>query len=146
MTPKDDPTTDISISMREKLLAAGLRPTRQREGLAQLLFGQGNRHVNAEQLHQEASSEKISVSLATIYNTLHQFTKAGLLREVIVDSGSSYFDTNTAPHHHFYYEDQQQLEDIANDHLAISQIPTIPEGTEIAAIDVIVRLKHSPQA
>lgn len=145
MTDKMSPSeTHPSLAMREKLLAAGLRPTRQREGLATLLFAQGNRHVNAEKLHQEATARHLSVSLATIYNTLHQFTQAGLLREVIVDSGSSYFDTNTTPHHHFFYEETHQLEDIDLQNLAISHLPQIPNGTEVNSIDVIVRLKKAP--
>ena len=94
---KDRPFTP----MLERLRNAGLRPTRQRLALARLLFGGGNRHVTAEQLHAEARREEIPVSLATIYNTLNQFRKAGLLREVVVDSGRSWFDTNLEDHHHF---------------------------------------------
>ena len=88
----------------ERLRAAGLRPTRQRLGLARLLLENGDRHVTAEQLHGEAATSAIPVSLATVYNTLHQFTEAGLLREVVVEPGRSYFDTNTADHHHFFCE------------------------------------------
>src|ERR1700744_4980003 len=90
--------------LEERLKAAGLRPTRQRVGLAALLFRDGDRHVTAEQLHAEALTQCCQVSLATIYNTLNQFTKAGLLREVVIDPTRSYFDTNVGQHHHFYAE------------------------------------------
>ena len=86
----------------DRLTAAGLRPTRQRLALARLLFDSGDRHVTAEQLHQQAVGNGVKVSLATVYNTLNQFTASGLLREVAVDSRRSYFDTNTELHHHFF--------------------------------------------
>src|SRR5262245_42882106 len=86
------------------LKRAGLRPTRMRIALGSLLFGSGDRHVTAEMLHMEAISSAIPVSLATVYNTLHQFTEAGLLREVAVEGSKTYFDTNTSDHHHFYFE------------------------------------------
>ena len=95
-----------------RLTKAGLRPTRQRLALATLLYGAGDRHVTAEQLHKEAGEANITVSLATVYNTLHQFTESGLLREVVVESGRSYFDTNTTDHHHFFIEDELRLTDI----------------------------------
>src|SRR3989344_5255926 len=88
----------------DRLRTAGLRPTRQRLALAKLLFEGGDRHVTAEMLHAEAQTAAIRVSLATVYNTLHQFTAAGLLREIVVDSQRSYFDTNMTDHHHFYFE------------------------------------------
>lgn len=82
-----------------RLKRVGLRPTRQRLALAGLLFGDSYRHVTAEALHAEAAEAGVRVSLATVYNTLHQFVKVGLLDEVVVDPGKSYFDTNTAEHH-----------------------------------------------
>src|ERR1700761_3175930 len=96
----------------DRLRGAGLRPTRQRVALARLLFSTGDRHVTAEHLHGEAQANAIRVSLATVYNTLHQFTSAGLLREVVVEPGRSYFDTNTTDHHHFFIESNGHLEDI----------------------------------
>ena len=125
----------------ERLKDAGLRPTRQRLALAKLLFESGNRHLTAEQLFVEAREADVRVSLATIYNTLHQFTGAGLLREVVVDSGRSYFDTNIGDHHHFYVEDTGALLDVAPDAVRMVEIPTPPEGREIARIDVVIRLK-----
>lgn len=125
----------------ERLREVGLRPTRQRLALARLLYDGADRHVTAEMLHSEAVAASIKVSLATIYNTLHQFTRAGILREVVVDPGRSYFDTNTNEHHHFYVEASGTLEDIPGDRVRITDIPEPPEGTEIARVDVIVRLK-----
>ena len=124
----------------QKLRAAGLRPTRQRMSLAKLLFEMGDRHVTAEQLHQEAGQGRIRVSLATVYNTLHQFTSAGLLREVVVQPGRSYFDTNTSDHHHFFLEASGHLQDIPGDSVALSKLPEPPEGTRISRVEVIVRV------
>ncbi len=124
----------------DMLRAADLRPTRQRLVLARLLFEGGDRHVTAEGLHEEAAATGIPVSLATVYNTLHQFTAAGLLREIIVDASRSYFDTNTTAHHHFYYEKSGRLEDIPADRVCVSELPSPPQGTEVVRVDVIVRL------
>jgi Fur family iron response transcriptional regulator len=124
----------------DRLHAAGLRPTRQRIGLARLLFEKGDRHVTAEQLHGEALGSDLRVSLATIYNTLNQFTTAGLLREVVVESGKSYFDTNISDHHHFFLEDTGRLEDIPADGVGLNRVPAPPPGTRVARVDVIVRL------
>lgn len=129
-------------SILARLKEAGLRPTRQRLSLAKLLFEGGDRHVSAEDLHAAAASQRISVSLATIYNTLHQFTTAGLLREVVVEPGRSYFDTNTRPHHHFFVEGSGQLMDIPADDVALSHLPTPPAGMKVARVDVIVRLAN----
>jgi Fur family transcriptional regulator, iron response regulator len=124
-----------------RLRAAGLRPTRQRLALAQLLLENGDRHVTAEQLHGEALSAGIPVSLATVYNTLHQFTEAGLLREAVVEPGRSYFDTNTADHHHFFCEATGRLQDIPAQQLSVSGLPLPPAGTEIRRVDIIVRIR-----
>jgi len=124
----------------ELLRRAGLRPTRQRLALARLLFDAGDRHVTAEKLHEEAIEADIPVSLATIYNTLHQFTAAGLLREIIVDAGRSYFDTNTSTHHHFFHEDNGHLEDIPGDKVVVAELPPAPPGTLVRRVDIVVRL------
>jgi Fur family iron response transcriptional regulator len=130
-------------TLLERLKTVGLRPTRQRLGLARLLFSAGDRHVTAEQLHGEALEAQIRVSLATIYNTLHQFTKAGLLREVVVEPGRSYFDTNTSDHHHFFHEAAGQLEDIPGEQVRLAELPAPPSGTAIRRVDVIVRIRPS---
>ncbi len=130
----------------EQLKAAGLRPTRQRLALAKLLLESGPRHVTAEELFQEARQADIHVSLATVYNTLHQFTSVGLLREVVVDMGQSYFDTNTSHHHHFFDERTGKLADIPDDQIEISRLPEPPDGSEIERVEVIVRLRDSERA
>jgi Fur family iron response transcriptional regulator len=122
------------------LRGAGLRPTRQRVALAHLLFAEGDRHVTAETLHEEASTRKVPVSLATVYNTLHQFTEAGLLREVAVEGAKTYFDTNTSNHYHFFCEHSGKLMDIATGSIRIEGLPEAPEGMTISRVDVLVRL------
>ena len=126
----------------KRLRDAGLRPTRQRLALAKLLFERGeDRHVTAEALHEEAGGADVRVSLATVYNTLHQFTKVGLLREVVVDSGKTYFDTNINDHHHFYIEDKGTLCDFEADKMVLTGLPNPPEGTAVERVDVIVRVR-----
>lgn len=124
----------------ERLREAGLRPTRQRLALARLLFGGGDRHVTAEALHGEALAGHIRVSLATVYNTLHQFTDAGLLREVVVEPGRSYFDTNVEDHHHFFSEPAGTLQDIPGHSVIVTGLPQPPAGTQVRRVEVIVRL------
>ena len=126
------------------LRMAGLRPTRQRVALAEILFGGEHRHVSAEQLLAEAQTAKVNVSLATIYNTLHQFRSAGLLREVAVDASRSYFDTDTSDHHHFYLEDEQRVTDIPASAIVIQNLPEPPAGMTITHVDVVVRVKRGP--
>lgn len=130
----------------DRLQEAGLRPTRQRLALGRLLFEGEDRHVTAEQLHAEARHARISVSLATIYNTLHQFTAAGLLREVVVDAGRSYFDTNVHEHHHFFNEETGHLLDIEETRLSVSDLPPPPAGMCISRVDVIVRVARTEPA
>ncbi|MFO1060177.1 MAG: Fur family transcriptional regulator [Dongiaceae bacterium] len=124
----------------DRLKAVRLRPTRQRLALARLLFDRGDRHVSAEQLHGEALAAAVRVSLATVYNTLHQFTALGMLREVVVEPGRSYFDTNVSDHHHFFYESTGVLQDIPGEAIRLPILPTPPDGTEVSRVDVIVRL------
>ena len=124
------------------LRIAGLRPTRQRIALADLLFSKGDRHISAEILFEEAVIAKVPVSLATVYNTLHQFTDAGLLKAISIDSSKTYFDTNTGQHHHFFVEDTQQVIDMPADAVAIDKLPALPEGTELTSIDVVVRVRN----
>jgi len=134
--PHADP--DLTSLLR----AAGLRPTSQRRALARLLIEGGPRHLTAELLHAEARARKLKVSLATVYNTLHQFTEAGLVRELVVDAGRAYFDTNTSHHHHFYDESDGRLIDIPGDSVAVSALPVPPPGNEISRVDVVVRLRR----
>ena len=124
----------------ERLRIAGLRPTRQRIALGKLLFDGDDRHVTAESLHVEALNSSIRVSLATVYNTLHQFTNVGLLREIVVDSNRCYFDTNVTDHHHFFFEDSNRLEDISGDDIVVSKLPAAPAGQTVRRVDVVVRV------
>jgi Fur family transcriptional regulator, iron response regulator len=136
------PSTRPFANALELLRAAKLRPTRQRLALSRLLFEKGDRHVTAEQLHGEAASAGIMVSLATVYNALHQFVAAGLLREVVVNPGRSYFDTNTADHHHFFFEDSGRLMDIPSDRISVTNLPQPPQGA-IKRVDVTIRVSKS---
>lgn len=129
---------DFTISLR----AAGLRPTRQRVALARVLFEGSHRHVTAEGLHAEVKATRMPVSLATVYNTLNQFRDAGLLREVVVAPGRSYFDTNTGHHHHFFVETDGELHDFPSDEVTIAGLPAPPEGTKLSRVDVIVRVRR----
>ena len=137
--------TDITESwsptrFQNQLRAAGLRPTRQRVTLAKLLFGAGDRHVSAEALHVEATSAGEQISLATVYNTLHQFTHAGLLRALPIDGGKTYFDTNTSDHNHFFVEAEGKLVDIPSKSIRVEGLPTPPDGLKVSHVDVVVRL------
>lgn len=146
--PIPTPGFRFASSRRPCLMAvlrmAGLRPTKQRIALAELLFDGPHRHISAEQLHAEAGDAKVGVSLATVYNTLHQFKEAGLLREISVDSSRSYFDTDTSNHHHFYVEDEQRVIDIPTSSIRIDGLPDAPKGMNITHVDVVIRVKKSP--
>ena len=132
------PWHDVKAMLRQ----VGLRPTRQRMALGWILFGKGDRHITAEMLYEEASKAKVPVSLATVYNTLHQFTDVGLLRQVAVDGSKTYFDTNNTQHHHFFVEGENALLDIPDSAVIVEESPMPPEGYEIARIDVVVRLRR----
>jgi len=132
--------SDKNACIIAMLRKARLRPTRQRTTLAFLLFGSGNRHVTAEALHAEALAAGEKVSLATVYNTLHQFRQAGLLRELAINGTKAYFDTNTSNHNHFFIEADGQLIDIEDDAIKFDELPNTPEGMKISHVDVVVRL------
>jgi Fur family iron response transcriptional regulator len=132
------PWHDVKAMLRN----VGLRPTRQRMELGWLMYGKGDRHFTAEMLYEEATNAKVPVSLATVYNTLHQFTDVGLLRQVAVDGSKSYFDTNSSQHHHFFVEEENALFDIPDADVFVGKPPIPPEGYEIARIDVVVRLRR----
>ena len=125
------------------LAKAGLRPTRQRRALADLLLAGGHRHLTAETLHGEASEAGVGVSLATVYNTLKSFTSAGLLREIVIEPGRVYYDTRSDDHPHFYHEDTGTIEDAPAGSVAFAALPDAPEGTRIASVDVVVRLRST---
>ena len=128
---------DIKSMLRE----AGLRPTRQRVALADILYRHGNRHISAEQLHEEAISARVPVSLATVYNTLHQFTDAGLLRVLSLETAKTYFDTNISDHHHFVVDGSTEVLDVPDGSITVGNLPAPPEGMEISHVDVVIRLR-----
>jgi Fur family iron response transcriptional regulator len=126
-----------------RLRGVGLRPTRQRVELASLLFKGQDQHVTAESLHEEVSGLGLKISLATVYNTLHQFTHAGLLRQVVVDAARGYFDTNTGDHQHFFLEDEGTLIDIPGEEITVAGVPQPPAGMTVDRVDVVVRVKRA---
>ena len=138
------PQTDADL--RRRLHAAGVRLTRQRLLLARILFAGGHRHVTAEALRLEAERAGSPVATGTVYNTLHRFARAGLLREVTVDSACNWFDTNTDPHHHFVHAGTGELEDIPEEGIRVSGLPDAPAGTRVAAVHVLVRLEGDRDA
>lgn len=137
-----DNSKGLSAAVTARLRHAGLRPTRQRVELASLLFQDCDRHVTAESLHDQVTGAGMKVSLATVYNTLHQFTDAGLLRQVIVDAARSYFDTNTGDHQHFFLESEGMLIDIPGETIAVAGVPAPPAGLSVDRVDVVVRVRR----
>ncbi len=135
------PEIDNFSQERERLKQSKLRPTRQRMALVRLLFGSGNRHATPELLYDEAKQAGFQVSLATIYNTLNQFTAAGLLRQVTLAQGKKLFDTNTGAHHHFYDETSQQLIDLPASDLQLEALPQAPKGKSVVSVDIVVRIR-----
>jgi len=134
---KDNFQPDIEELLRK----SGLRMTRQRQALATLLFDGTDKHMTAEQVHAALKKRRAEVSLATVYNTLHQFTDAGMLREVVLDSSRVYFDTNIDAHHHFYDERNGHLIDIPSHAVQISRLPKVPDGTRLDGVDVVIRVR-----
>lgn len=128
--------------LKAKLRFAGMRPTRQRLALGWLLFAKGPRHITAERLFEETIKARVPVSLATIYNTLHQFTNAGLLREIAVEGSKTHFDTNVSDHHHFMIEESNELFDFDCSQVQFAALPPVPDDMEVARIDVVVRLRR----
>ena len=142
MTPAEAEENETEMfAVDKRVRNAGLRPTRQRIALAKLLFAKGDRHLSAEELHEEALAAGVPVSLATVYNALHQFTEAGLLRVLAVEGSKTYFDTNTSDHHHFFIEGENKVFDIPAGPVRVVNMPDPPEGMEIANVDIVVRLR-----
>jgi len=130
--------------LEEKLRKCGLRPTKQRLALAEMIFCKGHRHIAAEELHEEAVKANVPISLATVYNTLHQFTEAKLLRIIAVEGSKTWFDTNTSDHHHFYLEHESRVIDIPENpsgQPVVTNLPPAPDGMEIINVDLMVRLR-----
>ncbi len=132
-----------TLDAKQRLLTAGIVPTRQRVALARLLFDGTDRHVTAEQLFAEARDSACEVSFATIYNTLTLFSEAGLLREVVVDATRTYFDTNVARHHHFFVEQTRTLIDIPDDEVVVAKLPDAPVGMVMTDCEIIIRIREA---
>lgn len=122
------------------LRRAKLRPTCQRMGLVKLLFGNGNRHICAEQLYREAKNTGMNMSLATVYNTLNQFKNAGILQEILTGGGKTYFDTTMQPHAHIFCESKDCVEDIAAEDLKVELSAALTERMKGGVIEIVVRI------
>jgi Fur family iron response transcriptional regulator len=128
-----------------RLREAGLRPTRQRRQLANILFGEIGEAITAEGLHELATAMGIKVSLATVYGALHSFADAGLLREISIDS-KRYFDTNTDNHQYFFFEDERRLVGVTELETGFKDMPPPPAGRLVSRVDVVVRLRKDEPA
>ena len=127
----------------KKLRSVDLRPSRQRLVLAKLLFDGPDRHVTAEGIFNEVRETGNNISLATVYNNLNLLAERGLLKEISVDSSSSFFDTNTLKHHHFFIESSRELKDIDEREIRFSNLPCLPKGTGISGLDIVIRLEKN---
>ena len=134
-----DPFDAYSIALK-KIEESGIIPTKQRRVLAKILFKKGNRHISAEDLYDEIKQEDRKISMATIYNTLKQFTILGLIREIVVDKNKSLYDTNNEPHYHLYIEDEGKVHDIPTNNINLD-LPSVPACLNLHNIDVIVRVR-----
>lgn len=138
---ENPPAGCVVQSVKARLQKAGLRPTRQRMLLGWLLFGKGHRHVSAEGLYDEATRAKAHLSLATVYNTLRQFSEADLIRQVPTGGGKAYFDTNTDEHHHYLADGEGRMWDAPGTAVPLVGDPVAPPGYEVVGVDVIVRVR-----
>ena len=131
---------DIYHQAMKKMESSGIRPTKQRRVLAKILFEKGNRHLSANELFHDVKKEDRKISMATVYNTLKQFTSLGLIREVVVDQNKSLYCTNHKSHYHLYIEDEGKIIDIPTKNINLN-IPSIPACLQLHNIDVIVRIR-----
>lgn len=136
-----------SNTVRHMLREVGLRPTRQRMALARLLLSGEPRHVTAEELLAEARAHGVTVAQTTIYNVLHQFQQAGLIREVLVESGRAWYDTRTSPHMHVYHEDSGQVQDLDQDPFGLDLLNrlNLPDDVEVTGLDIVLRVRSKKQ-
>ena len=134
-----NPMNLYNIALK-KIENSNIRPTKQRRVLAKILFDKGNRHVSAEELYDDVKKEDRKISMATVYNTLKQFTSLGLIREVVVDQNKSLYCTNNKSHYHLYIEDEGKIVDIPTENINLD-IPSIPACLKLHNIDIIVRIR-----
>ena len=120
----------------------GVNPTQQRIEIAQALFSKPQ-HLSADQVMNLVNKQRSLVSKATVYNTLGLFASKGLVREVIVDPTKVFYDPTTEPHHHFFNVDTGELLDVDPEHVSLSRLPDLPEGTETEGVDVVIRIRNS---
>ena len=137
---------DKKKDLADKLRSSGLRPTKQRVRLAEYLFNRSKTfHFTVENLdnviNKKNSEEKIA--LATIYNTVHAFKKAGHLKEILTNNNKSYYDTNINSHHHFFDVDTNELEDINYNEIKVVNLPHSPKGKKIKDIEITISVKKS---
>ena len=130
-----------ATDLEARLRAHGISPTRQRLQIAALLLA-APCHYSAEQLIEALAIVQASVSKATVYNTLGLFARRGLLREVVVDRTKVFYDSNTGPHHHFYDVTSGELTDIPEAGINLGQLPSLPDGASVEAVDVVVRVRR----
>ena len=134
-----DPTNAYNNAIR-KIEQNGIRATKQRRILAKLIFDKGTRHISADNLLDEVKKENRKISMATIYNTLKQFTSIGILREIVVDQNKSLYCNNKQSHYHLYIEDEGKIVDIPTQNIDLN-IPSMPACLQLHNIDVIVRIR-----
>jgi len=142
ISPFAPPPPHATSHIRPLLERNGLRATRQRLGLARLLFSKGDRHITADALAAEAQAARMPASLATVYNVLNLFAEVGLVRGLAVEGSKTIFDTNTSDHCHFFYEETGEITDIAAQGMKFAGEFEPPEGYEITKVDVVVRLRR----
>ena len=134
-----DPLSDFNKAIKT-LKSNNIRPTKQRMVLAKMLFEKGRRHISAEELYDEVKKDDRKISLATVYNSLKQFSALGLIREIVVDQNKSLYCTNNESHYHLYIEDEGKIVDIPTKNVDLN-IPSIPACLKLHNIDVIVRIR-----
>ena len=139
---------DKNKDLASKLRTSGLRPTKQRIKLAEFLFKRDKTfHFTVENLDKAINKKNAEgkIALATIYNTVHAFKKAGHLKEILIKEGKNYFDTNTSSHHHFYDEVNNELTDIENNRIELKKFPAPPKGKTIKDVNVIINIDNDNQ-
>ena len=139
---------DKKKDLADKLRSSGLRPTKQRLRLAECLFNRSKTfHFTVENLDKiiNKKGEEKKIALATIYNTVHAFQKAGHLKEILLKEGKNYFDTNTSSHYHFYDEANSELIDIEENNIELKKIPAPPKGKSIKNVNVIINIDNDTQ-
>tara|TARA_B100000401_G_C52651741_1_gene645801 strand:+ start:109 stop:528 length:420 start_codon:yes stop_codon:yes gene_type:complete len=134
--------SNIEANYIAKLRNSGLRPTKQRIKICEVLFNREKTfHFSISELIKIIQSQhNQKISLATVYNTVHAFRKKGYLKEISIGNDISYFDTNTSSHHHFYDEYTRELIDIDSQEVEIKKTPTPPAGKKIKDIEVTFKI------